>query len=165
MGLTVLSRPSQGGEIVDSGIDKVLRSAGDYIIHYSVEAPSRFSIRAGVHKGPMLKTILDWKPLPPGEYTKIWDGMDEIGQIRVMEEQESVLYLRGFLLPENSIIVHGSGRNYHEYQCNNNPDAAEGRKIISHATVKRAALQRVSKGIHPEYLVRRALNVPPKFLP
>jgi len=152
-----------GGEILDKGIDKVERSAGDYVMHYSVGAPSRISIRAGVHKGPMLKTILDWKPLPPGEYTETWDGMDETGQIRVMEEPGSILYLRGFLLPENTIIVQGNGRNYHVYQSRHRAESAEDRKIISHETVKRAALQRTRKGLHPEFLVRRALNVAPKF--
>ena len=152
-----------GGEMLDGMIERIERFSGNYIIHYSVAAPSRISIRAGVHKGPMLKTILDWKPLPPGDYTETWDGLDETGRIRIMEAPGNIVYLRGFLLPENTIIVQGSGVAYSGYHPGSELKTAENLKVISRETIRRSALKRRSRGISPEYLFPRALNSAPRF--
>ena len=151
-----------GGEEMDLGFDRVDEADGHYTMSYHVPVPARISIRAGVHKGPMLKNILEWKVFLPGDYTWTWDGLDETGRIRVMEEPGSILYIRGFRLPENSIIVQGSGRDYQPYPGITSP-AVERARAVSFESVKKAALKRSATGISSQYLVRQALSRAPRF--
>ena len=152
-----------GGERLDMKMDRVERSAGYYTLYYSVPEPARITIRAGIHQGPLLKTIVDWKAMPPGEYTATWDGLDETGQIRVMDEANSILYITGFSLPDNAIIVEGSGVDYNAYKEETARTAASGAESLTLATVRSAALERKDKDISPRYLARRAFNEAPRF--
>ena len=54
-----------GGEEMDLGFDRVDEADGHYTMSYHVPVPARISIRAGVHKGPMLKNIMEWKVFLP----------------------------------------------------------------------------------------------------
>ena len=152
-----------GGERLDMRMDRVERSAGYYTMSYSVPQPARITIRAGIHQGPLLKTIVDWKAMAPGEYTAAWDGLDETGQIRVMDEANSILYVTGFRLPENTIIVEGSGVEYSSYKEEGARRVSSGAGGLTLASVRSAALERKDKDISPRYLVRRAFNEAPKF--
>ncbi|MFC1858851.1 FlgD immunoglobulin-like domain containing protein [Thermodesulfobacteriota bacterium] len=152
-----------GGEILYLKMSRLEKNAGNYTMYYSIPVPARVCIRAGVHKGPMLKTILDWRPLSPGEYSETWDGWDGTGRIRVMDEPGSILYIKGFKLPENTIIVQVSNVDYHVYYKKFSGTPIEEPGGITKSSVKQAALQRRDKGLSPEYLVPRALNVAPRF--
>jgi hypothetical protein len=80
-----------------------------------------------------------------------------------MEEPGHIIYARGFLLPENSIIVQGSRGDYQIYHRNLNPRPLQGQNILSYQRVREDALMRDSERISPDYLVRRKFNVSPKF--
>ncbi|GJQ60887.1 MAG: hypothetical protein SCALA701_36880 [Candidatus Scalindua sp.] len=152
-----------GGEILDIQIDRIEELKGKYNIHYSIPSPSRINIRAGIHNGPLLKTVVDWRPFPAGDYVQPWDGLDETRQIQVLEELGHVIYIRGFLLPENSIIVEGSSGDYQKYQRNVQPRVLPGQNSLSYQSVREEALMRDRERISPDYLVRRRFNVSPKF--
>ncbi|WP_300461120.1 FlgD immunoglobulin-like domain containing protein [Desulfobacula sp.] len=150
-----------GGEISDVRIQNIDGTAGKYNISYTVPHPSRISLQAGVHNGPLLKTLIDWQPMPAGEYDYPWDGMDETGQIQVMAESGTHLYLEGFLLPENGVIVQGSDPDYLEYQ--KRLPEPEREDILSHQTTRRSTMARINEGVSAQYLVERSRNVAPVF--
>lgn len=152
-----------GGEVLDIITNKVEEPNGTYGIYYSVAAPSRVSIRAGVHEGPLLKTILDWKPFSPGNYVQTWDGMDETGRIQVMKQPGAVIDVRGFLLPQGTVIVSGSSGDYSLYHRSLKTQIADKANMISQKSVRDNALKRKGKGISPQYLVQRMLNAAPRF--
>ncbi len=152
-----------GGEILDIQIGRIEESKGGYDIHYSIPSPARINIRAGIHNGPLLKTVVDWEPLPAGDYIQSWDGLDESGRIHVMEVPGHVIYIRGYLLPENSIVVQGSSGDYQTYHRNLKPKQLQERNPISFESVREDALMRDRESLSADYLVRRKLNVSPKF--
>ncbi len=150
-----------GGEISDVRIQDIDNTPGAYKVTYTVPFPSRISLKAGIHKGPLLKTLIDWQPMPAGEYVYSWDGMDETGRIRVMTESGAHLYLEGFVLPENGVIVQGSNQNYLEYHKGLPQPKMED--IISHQTTRRSIMQRIDEGVSAQSLVQRSMNVAPVF--
>ncbi len=152
-----------GGEKLNIQIDRIEKMKGGYNIHYSLPDPSRVSIRAGIHNGPLLKTVIDWKPLPAGDYSQPWDGKDETCQVLVVEEPEHLLYIRAFLLPENSIIVQGSGTDYQKYRKSLKPEPSHKENRISYQSVRQAAIERARNRISHYYLIRRKFDVIPKF--
>jgi len=167
-GQEVVYDPTQvsGGEILNVEILRIERSDQGYRIHYTVPVPSRISIRAGIHQGPLLKTILDWKPVPPGNHVETWDGMDETGTIQAMEEPGCHITIRGFMLPKNSILVQGTGKEYDGRSQVRRAvlgESSGSKKLISHGRVRKAAVSRADQGISSQFLVRRSLNVSPRF--
>ena len=154
-----------GGEAVEVPIQKVEESSGQYKILYSLPAPSRISIRAGIQKGPLLRTILDQAPQTAGEHAEVWDGMDETGRILVMKEPKRTVQVSGFLLPKGSIIVQGSGTDYSSYHQSLKAISAPSEKssFLSYQNVRQNALKRADQGISQQFLVRQALNVAPRF--
>lgn len=152
-----------GGEVLDIIANRVDEPNGTYSIYYSVAAPSRVSIRAGVHEGPMLKTILDWKPFSPGNYVQTWDGMDDTGRIQVMKQPGAVIDVRGFLLPQGTVIVSGSSGDYFLYHRSLKTQTLDKANVLSYKSARDNALKRRGRGISPQYLVQRMLNAAPGF--
>jgi hypothetical protein len=153
-----------GGEVVDVIADRIEEVNGGYEIRYSVPAPSRVSMRAGIHDGTLLKTLLDWVPLPPGNYVETWDGTDDTGRIQVMDRPDSVLEIRAFSLPRGTIIISGSSGDYFKYHRSLKSGSVAGKSgAISYTSVRKNALQRKGRRISQQYLVPRILNVSPSF--
>jgi hypothetical protein len=152
-----------GGETIDIPVGKIEEVSGEYRIHYSVPCPSRISIRAGIRKGPLLKTVLDSKALPPGDYVQTWDGMDETGKRKVLRERGNMLYIRGFRLPESAIIVQGNGGDYHAYHRNLRSSSPAKKDPLSYQNLKENTVKRLDKEISPQFLVRQTSNVSPAF--
>jgi len=152
-----------GGEAFDIQIQRIEESSGRYRIHYSVPYPSRISIQSGIHRGPLLKTVLDWKPMPSGNHVQTWDGMDETGRIRAIKEPGRIVYIKGFKLPESSIIVQGSTGDYASYYRNLKATPSDKINILSFQSAKDNALKRVEKGISQNYLIQQSLNAAPSF--
>jgi len=163
-GLKAIYDPTtfSGGEISSVRVDKVEGANDNYNIYYSLERAARISIRAGVHEGPLLKTIMDWEPQPPGNYVFAWDGMDDTGRIRVLDMPGAVIDIRGFLLPQGTIIVRESGGDYLAYH-KSLKSRAKSAGIISYKSVRKNVIQRKGENISQQYLVQRALNVAPDF--
>ncbi|MFH2092824.1 MAG: hypothetical protein ABIJ31_10715, partial [Pseudomonadota bacterium] len=150
-----------GGEISDVRIQNIDNAQGKVTIAYTVPFPSRIRLRAGVHDGPMLKSMMDWLPMPAGEYVYLWNGLDETGHIQAMAESRSHLFIEGFALPENSVIVQQSSSDYLEYRKKLQQQKKEG--VINYQSTRRSLMQRITQGVSAQSLVRRALNAVPVF--
>jgi hypothetical protein len=154
---------STGGEVLDVPVTKIEESSGQNRIHYELSSPSRISIKAGIHNGPLLRTILDSIPLPAGKYVQAWDGLDETGRISVLRDKGSTLFIKGYLLPECTVIMQKSRNDYPEYQKRLAAAAVSKDAVITQQSIRKSALQRASNRIASQYLVRQTLNVAPKF--
>ena len=106
-----------GGEVVDIPLDTMAPAGGGYELSYSVPVPARVNIRAGVHKGPLFDTILNWAPRDSGRYSIFWDGLDATGDVKVMDQSGSIVLINGFRLPENAIIIERGISGYESYQA------------------------------------------------
>ncbi len=151
-----------GGETLDIPVKEEKDEFGHYSISYSLPAPARVNIMAGIHNGPMLKSILDWKPQPAGAHVQIWDGYDETGKIDLTSNNNRTIYVTGFLLPENTIIVKGKSRKYDSNRVKE-VRTSEHANTISHQSVKKNILKRSGKRISKQYMVPGRLNVAPRF--
>jgi hypothetical protein len=151
---------NSGGEIADVQIHNIRNENGSIRVTYTLVQPSRISLRAGIHKGPLLKTLLNWQPMPAGAHEHIWDGMDETGRIPVMEQPGGHVFIEGVTLPENTVIVQESAENYVSYQKNLQ---ASDQGVINFQSTKRAIMQRIDENISAQSLVKRSMNVPPMF--
>ncbi len=153
-----------GGKIVDIRLDSMIPSGGGYELSYSVPVPVRVNIRAGVHKGPLLATILNWTPKDVGKHTVFWDGLDATGTIKVMDQPGSHVFITAFGLPVNAVIVERGISGYESYQAGISEKSATGLPgIISARKVRSGALKRMNQGVSSYYLIPRAQNVIPKF--
>lgn len=170
-GETALYDPTvfSGGEAVEGTIHKVEASGGQYRIFYSLPAPSRVSIRAGIQQGPLLRTIVDQVVRGAGDHVESWDGLDETGRISVMSHPRRMIQVSGFLLPKGSILVEGSGSGQEaSFQPAKGLTAisekgAEKGGILSFQRVRQNLMKRAEQGVAQQALVPQALNVSPKF--
>ena len=157
---------STGGAILDVGIDEISSSDGQNRIQYAVAAPARVNIRAGIRNGPLLKTLMNWKPLPAGTYVETWDGLDETGNIRVLEQPNAYVNVMAFSLPENSMIVQSGNGTFAEYTAARKADRgsrAPEPGDITYTQVKDAVLERAEQDISPHYIVLREQDIAPEF--
>jgi len=153
-----------GGEIVDIRLDSMTPSGGGYEVSYSVPIPARVNIRVGVHKGPLLTTISNWVPRAKGRYTVFWNGLDTTGTIKVMDQPGRHVFITGFRLPDNAIIVAHGISGYESYQAAVSEKSATGLPgVISARKVRSGLLNRMNQGVSSHYLIPRAQNVVPKF--
>ena len=176
-----------GGEVLDLKMDRVELFDGAYTIQYSLSEAARVCIRVGIHQGPLLKTIVDWAPHPPGDYRLTWDGMDDTGQIRVMDVPGAVLDITGFSLPAGTILVQGAGGDYAAYQRGLKSAGTSGvspykrfpagtsggvtserapagaSEILSYSKFRQNVLQRRGERLSQQYLVPRIVNISPRF--
>lgn len=82
-------------------------------------AASRVLVRLGLHDGPMLKTLVDWKPRVAGEITEYWDGFDEDKLIRLRGEQGFTALITYVTLPDATVITYGNAKEtYRDYKLN-----------------------------------------------
>lgn len=95
-----------GGELVNPQSFEVRADEG--IISYILPKASRVRIRAGVEKGPMLNTIVNWQPRVRGLCTEVWHGKDRQGVREFSRRPEAMVAEMSYALPENSIITIGN---------------------------------------------------------
>lgn len=153
-----------GGEIVDIRLDGMTPSGKGYEISYSTTVPARVNIRAGIHKGPLLNTLLNWVPKDAGVHKLVWDGLDATGAIKVMDQPESHVFITGFRLPDNAVILERGISGYESYQAGIKENSAKGLPgAISAGNVRSGSLKRMNQGVSSYYLIPRSQNVVPKF--
>jgi len=106
--------------LLDSGGERVI--AGDLTtvdenrFSYQLPAAARVLVRAAVVDGPLVRTIVNWAPRPPGLAVEQWDGMDSAGVRRVSTIENLRIAVMAFALPEKAIITQGnSALSYGEY--------------------------------------------------
>jgi len=156
---------NSGGQVVDIRLDSMTPSGKGYELSYSMAVPSRVNIRAGVHKGPLLATVLNWVPKDRGKHTVIWDGLDTTGTVKVMDQPGSHVYITGFRLPDNAIIVaHGiSGYELYQAAVSEKSETTGLPGVISVREVRSGSLKRMNQGVSSHALIPRAQNIVPKF--
>ena len=140
-------------------------------ISFSLSKDARVRLRIGIHNGPLLKTLLDWKPLKAGTYSEEWDGKDDTGKIDVRELPYS-LYIEAYTLPENTIITTGNDQDLLTYRLNLKNKKSEKsysiesladeiKNIISNE--KKVIKDTKQSGYHPNYSMSKIIDQAPKF--
>lgn len=98
-------------------------------VAYTLPNDARVSIRAGISKGPLLKTIVNWAPRLAGQNEEPWDGKDESGNIDAISQKGVRLMGEAITLPENSILTMGNvDYTYFEYKNDIAPDRPKKRE-------------------------------------
>ncbi len=100
------------GDLTDASFD---RQAGT--VTYRLPAASRVLIRLGIRNGPMLKTLVDWKPRVVGTITEYWDGKDEDDLIDLLGESGFSTLITYVTLPATTVITYGNREEtYRDYK-------------------------------------------------
>jgi hypothetical protein len=108
------SRQTSGGE-VDENL-QVNITAGKHI-SYTLPAPSRVMIRAGIKGGPMMRSLANWAPRSAGKNIQRWDGMDQNRLLDLRQEGKLTLVVTAFRLPQYAIITLGNKKiSYADYR-------------------------------------------------
>jgi hypothetical protein len=106
---------SSGGIVGDITDAKFDYEAGTMV--YTLPAPARVLIRLGIKNGPMLKTLVDWKPRITGSITEYWDGFDESKVVRLRDQKDFTVLITYVTLPEATIITYGNDKtSYRAYK-------------------------------------------------
>lgn len=77
-------------------------------ITYTLPKPCRTRIRMGIANGPLLHTLVDWKPRVAGEITEHWDGWDRGKALEIRDHPQFKMVITNIELPENTIIIYGN---------------------------------------------------------
>lgn len=136
-----------GGEIGDITTARVDTEAGT--ITYSLPVAARVLIRVGVKNGPMLRTVVDWKPRPAGVVTDYWDGWDSDHTMNVAAAGGYSILITYIGLPANTVITYGNtSESYRDYKLGRGkvptlkpsrpPTADKQGKVTSKGLVRRA---------------------------
>ncbi len=84
---------------------------------YKLPATSRVLIRLGLHNGPLLKTLVDWKPRTSGTITEYWDGYDADHLIKLREQKEFTALVTAVTLPDTTVVTYGNTKEpYRDYK-------------------------------------------------
>lgn len=106
------------GDITEAQFDA---EAGTVV--YQLPQAARVLIRLGLHNGPMLKTLVDWKPRIGGVITEYWDGWDEDHLIRVRDHKDFTVLITYVTLPEATVITYGHDKQiYRAYKLGHASD-------------------------------------------
>ena len=86
-------------------------------VSYKLPAPARVLIRLGIHSGPMLKTLVDWKPRIATTITEYWDGRDEDRLMSLRGREEFSALITYVTLPDATVIAYGNDeQTYRAYK-------------------------------------------------
>ena len=91
------------GDLTDGRFD---RQGGT--LTYRLPAASRVLVRLGIRSGPMLKTLVDWKPRAAGAITEYWDGKDQDGLIDLQSHPGFSALVTYVTLPASTVIAYGN---------------------------------------------------------
>lgn len=107
-------RQDSGGEVVD---DLQVEITPNRDIAYTLPAPARVLIRAGIKGGPMLRSLATWAPRGPGKNIQRWDGRDANHLVDLRTEQDLSILVTAFRLPKHAIITSGHPKmTYRDYR-------------------------------------------------
>jgi len=102
---------------------KITVSKVSRAIVYKLPKQSRSRIRVGIENGPLVCTLLDWKPKIAGEIMVHWDGWDDNKIINLWENEKSKIVITNIELPKNIIITYGNKKiKYIDYKKANSFD-------------------------------------------
>ncbi len=104
-----------GGVVGDLTAARFDEEAGT--VEYQLPQAARVLIRLGLQGGPMLKTLVDWKPRPSGSVTEYWDGRDESKLIAFHKHKDFKVLITYVTFPEATVIAYGNDREtYRDYK-------------------------------------------------
>ena len=95
-------------DVEDTTALKVAYVEGRRVVSYHLPRDARVLIRAGIPRGPLLKTILYWQPRQAGYHEEPWDGRDESGALYLPQKGDYKLSAEAMPLFENSVIAVGN---------------------------------------------------------
>jgi hypothetical protein len=140
------------GDIKEGRFDK---DAGTVL--YKLPAAARVLIRLGIQSGPLLKTLVDWKPRVTGSITEYWDGRDEGKLVRFRDHPNFAALITYVTLPDATVIAYGNEREtYRDYKL--------GRGKAVGQRPQRARLPDPEGRLRPENLVPPAWARAPRVL-
>lgn len=100
------------GDVTDARVD--FRTG---TLSYRLPAASRVLVRLGIRSGPLLRTLVDWKPRVAGSITEHWDGLDENGLVELRNAPGFSILVTYVSLPVTSVIAYGNtGETYRAYK-------------------------------------------------
>jgi hypothetical protein len=98
-------------------------------LNYTLDSSSRIRLRAGIHQGPLLNSLMNWMPKCAGTYKDPWDGTAAGSTTSVVNMDGFRLFGEAFTLPDNSIISVGNSKitfeEYRRAQLHNSPRKIE----------------------------------------
>jgi flagellar hook capping protein FlgD len=104
-----------GGAVGDIKEARFDNTSGTVV--YTLPAAGRVLIRLGVKSGPLLKTLVDWKPRVAGSITEYWDGRDESKLVRLRDHPNFTALITYVTLPDATVIAYGNEREtYRDYK-------------------------------------------------
>lgn len=102
---------------IEHDITKVDIDRENHTINYRLPQMARVLIRIGIHSGPLLNTLVDWKPRITGAITEYFNGKDQDNLINLWDQPRFKMIVTYFTLPENSVITYGNKNiNYIDYK-------------------------------------------------
>ncbi|MFO7753524.1 MAG: hypothetical protein R6V41_10440 [Desulfobacteraceae bacterium] len=137
--------------VFSGGIEKDLSEASINdqagTIEYELTEMARVRIRLGISGGPLLYTLVDWKPRIAGRITEHWDGWDKDHVIQLRDHPRFKMIITRLTLPENSFIAYGNKQtDYFAYSEKisrpekkeyDPPSAYSDRNVSFHAQIPR----------------------------
>ncbi len=85
-----------------------LRTIGGDRFSYQIPVAARVLVRAAVVDGPLLRTMVNWRPRTAGLCNEQWNGADADGLRRLADIEGLRLGVMAFALPDKSIITVGN---------------------------------------------------------
>ena len=134
------------------------------IIIYELAQNSRILVRTGITHGPLLKTIVHWKPRLAGINEDFWDGKDVSGVINVADQKGFTMMSDAVTLPENSILTTGNKEyTYFEYKheiSSDRPIKEERPRIVADKTQPDLPFNRPARqGDAPKFYIKLPENL------
>ena len=115
-----------------------------HTITYRMPEIGRVLFRLGIHGGPLLNTLVDWKPRLDGVVTEFWNGKDAENKIYFYKHPKFKMRITYFSFPENSIISYGNKKvSFKQYKATNKRPKKEINKQNLLQKSPHYALQRV----------------------
>ncbi len=106
---------TSGGTVGDIRDAELSAKSGTVV--YTLPTPARVLIRLGIKSGPMLKTLVDWKPRVAGSITEYWDGRDEDRLVNLYEDKNFNALITYVALPATTVIAYGNEtESYRDYK-------------------------------------------------
>ncbi len=130
-------RTTSGGEVLEE-LRVEITATQD--IAYTLPAPARVLIRAGIKGGPMLRSLANWQPRGPGKNIQRWDGHDSGGLVDLRGEPNLSILVTAFRLPDHAIITSGNSaldyRTYRTQQGWPEPAVSPDKIVLSRGAVR-----------------------------
>ncbi len=97
--------PSRGpwGERLEPTAFTIDRRTGE--LAWSMPKAGYARLRVAVTDFPLLRTLLDWEAFEAGPTSIAWDGLDESGEVKLLEHDRLWVMLELYALPPNTVLV------------------------------------------------------------